>query len=159
MTIGQAQWEPVVDAVVIGAGLAGLTAARELEAAGASVLLVEANDRVGGRTITRRVGGVPVEMGGQWIGRGYAGVPTPGFFMDHGPALQEPVGRVHWAGTETATAWNGYMDGAVESGYRAEREVLSTLSASGAGYHPPSVSVGRDLSRGRSRAGATGTGG
>ncbi len=90
---------------------------------------------------------------------GYAGVSTPGFFMDHGPALQEPVGRVHWAGTETATAWNGYMDGAVESGYRAAREVLSTLSASGAGYHPPSVLVGENFARGRFRAGATGTGG
>ena len=33
---------------------------------------------------------------------GYAGVPVPGFFLDHGPALQEPVGRIHWAGTETA---------------------------------------------------------
>ncbi len=59
-----------MDAVVVGAGLAGLAAARELEGAGASVLVVEANDRVGGRTMTRRVGGVPVEMGGQWIGSG-----------------------------------------------------------------------------------------
>jgi monoamine oxidase len=58
---------------------------------------------------------------------GYAGVPVPGFFLDHGPALQEPVGRVHWAGTETAKAWGGYMDGAVESGGRAAREVLAKL--------------------------------
>ena len=70
MTGGSMQREPAVDAVVVGAGLAGLTAARELEAAGASVLVVEANDRVGGRTTIRHVGGVPVEMGGQWIGPG-----------------------------------------------------------------------------------------
>ena len=89
---------------------------------------------------------------------GYAGVPAPGFFLDHGPALQEPVGRIHWAGTETATRWNGYMDGAVESGHRAARGVLSALSA-GAGYHPRTDSDGRDLSRGRPRVGATGTGG
>jgi len=89
---------------------------------------------------------------------GYAGVPTPGFFLDHGPVLREPVGRVHWAGTETATAWNGYMDGAVESGHRAAREVLSMLSTSGAGYHQ-TASSGEDVSQGRSRAGATGTGG
>ena len=87
---------------------------------------------------------------------GYAGVPVPGFFLDHGPALREPVGRVHWAGTETAARWNGYMDGAVESGYRAAREVLS---AGGAGYDPRTDSDDRDLSRGRPRAGATGTGG
>ena len=91
---------------------------------------------------------------------GYAGVPVPGFFLDHGPALQEPVGRVHWAGTETAARWNGYMDGAIESGRRAARAVLSASSGGGAGYHPRTNSGGLDLSRGRSRSGATtGTGG
>ncbi|MDQ3182522.1 MAG: FAD-dependent oxidoreductase, partial [Actinomycetota bacterium] len=57
-----------VDAVVVGAGLAGLTAARELDAAGASVVVIEAQDRVGGRTKAGRVAGTTVEMGGQWIG-------------------------------------------------------------------------------------------
>ena len=60
---------------------------------------------------------------------GYGGIPTPGFLMDHGAALREPVGRVHWAGTETATEWSGYMDGAVQSGQRAAREVLAALDA------------------------------
>jgi monoamine oxidase len=55
---------------------------------------------------------------------GYAGLATPGLLTDHGPALREAAGRVHWAGTETATAWTGYMDGAVQSGERAAREVL-----------------------------------
>ena len=59
---------------------------------------------------------------------GYAGVPVPGMLLDHGPALAEPVGRIHWAGAETASEWNGYMDGAVESGERAAREVLSNLA-------------------------------
>jgi monoamine oxidase len=58
---------------------------------------------------------------------GYAGVPVPGMLLDHGPALAEPVGRIHWAGAETASAWNGYMEGAVESAERAAREVLSGL--------------------------------
>jgi monoamine oxidase len=97
------------------------------------------------------------DWGGEPYARGgYAGVPTPGFFLDHGPALQEPVGRVYWAGTETATRWNGYMDGAVESGRRAAREALS---ASGAGYHLPSPLISENHTRGRSRAGAPGTGG
>jgi monoamine oxidase len=43
-----------------------------------------------------------------------------------GPALRTPVGRIHFAGTETATFWNGYMDGAVRSGERAAREVLKS---------------------------------
>ena len=59
---------------------------------------------------------------------GYAGVPVPGMLLDHGPALTEPVGRIYWAGAETASEWNGYMDGAVESGERVAREVLSDLA-------------------------------
>jgi monoamine oxidase len=69
---------------------------------------------------------------------GYAGVPTPGLLLDHGPALQEPVGRIYWAGAETASEWSGYMDGAVESGERAARDVLSALAGEqeGAGLPP-----------------------
>jgi monoamine oxidase len=55
------------------------------------------------------------------------GVPTPGTLSALGPHLREPVGKIHWAGTETSTYWNGYMDGAVRSGERAAAEVLSTL--------------------------------
>lgn len=58
---------------------------------------------------------------------GYAGVPVPGMILDHGRALTEAVGRIHWAGAETASEWNGYMDGAVASGERAAREVLAAL--------------------------------
>jgi monoamine oxidase len=48
----------------------------------------------------------------------------PGALYSYGPALRDPVGRIHWAGTETSTYWNGYMDGAVRSGERAAMEVL-----------------------------------
>jgi monoamine oxidase len=51
----------------------------------------------------------------------------PGTLVDFGAALRQPVGRVHWAGTETSTYWNGYMDGAVRSGERAAAEVLVAL--------------------------------
>ena len=44
-----------------------------------------------------------------------------------GPALRTPVGRIHWAGTETSEAWCGYMDGAVRSGERVAAEVLESL--------------------------------
>jgi monoamine oxidase len=51
----------------------------------------------------------------------------PGTLTDFGAALREPVGRIHWAGTETSTYWNGYMDGAVRSGERAAAEALAGL--------------------------------
>ena len=59
------------------------------------------------------------------------GCPTaslpPGVMSVHGPALREPVGRIHWAGTESATEWTGYMEGAAASGERAAAEVLARL--------------------------------
>jgi monoamine oxidase len=57
------------DVIVIGAGAAGLAAARELSAAGRSVVLLEARERVGGRCWTRRMAGldIPVELGAEFI--------------------------------------------------------------------------------------------
>jgi monoamine oxidase len=54
-------------------------------------------------------------------------VPGPGVLVAYGPALRRPIGRIHWAGTETSTYWNGYMDGAVRSGERAAKEILDEL--------------------------------
>jgi len=59
------------DVIVVGAGVAGLTAADRLVAAGRDVIVLEARDRVGGRTLTVDVPGVPglrVDSGGQWVG-------------------------------------------------------------------------------------------
>ena len=53
--------------VVVGAGMAGLGAATELERLGADVVVVEARDRVGGRVRTDRSWGVPVELGAAWL--------------------------------------------------------------------------------------------
>ena len=52
---------------------------------------------------------------------------TPGAMLGCGPELRTPVGRIHWAGTETATEWCGYMDGALQSGERAAAEVIEAI--------------------------------
>ncbi len=51
----------------------------------------------------------------------------PGVLLDYGSTMREPVGPIHWAGTETATYWMGYMEGAVQSGECAAGEVLEDL--------------------------------
>ena len=62
-----------------------------------------------------------------WTRGCYVGFTPPGVLLDYGPSIRAPVGRIHWAGSETSDYWNGYMDGAVRSGQRAAREVLKVL--------------------------------
>jgi monoamine oxidase len=61
----------------------------------------------------------------EYSGGCYAGYFPPGVWTSFGQALREPIGRLHWAGTETATVWSSYMEGAVQSGQRAADEVLA----------------------------------
>ena len=63
----------------------------------------------------------------EWSRGCYAGYFPPGVWSDFGSALRTPIGRLHWAGTETAETWNGYFDGAVRSGERAAQEVGALL--------------------------------
>jgi monoamine oxidase len=62
-----------------------------------------------------------------WTRGCYVGFTPPGVLLDYGEAIRRPVGRIKWAGAETATFWNGYMDGALRSGSRAAGEVLADL--------------------------------
>lgn len=57
---------------------------------------------------------------------GYVAVPGPGVLTGFGFALLKPVGRIHWAGTETSDAWLGYIEGAIRSGERVAREILES---------------------------------
>src|SRR3954469_4827653 len=71
------------DIIVVGAGLAGLTAARKIRAAGKSVIVMEAQNRVGGRTLSEDIGGGEIaDLGGTFVG------PT----QDHGLALIKELG-------------------------------------------------------------------
>jgi monoamine oxidase len=65
--------------------------------------------------------------GEEWTRGCPVGLAGPGVLLEYGHALREPSGLIHWAGTETSTFWNGYMDGAVRSGERAAGEVLAGL--------------------------------
>ena len=67
-----------------------------------------------------------------WSRGCYAGVLGPGVWTGYGRALRESVDRVHWAGTETATRWMGYFDGAIQSGRRAAAEVTALEGAAAA---------------------------
>lgn len=51
----------------------------------------------------------------------------PGFLTRYGRHLRTPIGRMHFAGTETATEWSGYINGAVQAGERSATEVLVQL--------------------------------
>src|SRR5438270_12561731 len=82
-TAAAARGALATDVIVVGAGLSGLTAARQIEAAGRSAIVLEARGRGGGRTLSHPLGtGKVVEVGGQWIG------PT----QDHLAALAKELG-------------------------------------------------------------------
>lgn len=60
----------------------------------------------------------------RWSGGGPVAIGPPGALTNAGPALREPCGRVHWAGTETAERWGGYIEGAIVAGERAAAQAL-----------------------------------
>jgi monoamine oxidase len=60
----------------------------------------------------------------QYSGGGPIALFPPGSLSEHGAALRAPVGRIHWAGSETARDCMGFMEGAVESGQRAAAEMI-----------------------------------
>src|ERR1700761_4052474 len=88
------------DVVVVGAGFAGLAAARELSRRGHEVLVLEGRDRVGGRSYTGHVAGIPVDMGGTFVGPTQAavlaladelGIPTV-------PTYHDGANLIRWRG-------------------------------------------------------------
>ena len=62
----------------------------------------------------------------EWSRGGMMARWAPGVLSQFGHVLRTPVGRIHWAGTETATVSHGTIDGAIRSGERAALEVVET---------------------------------
>jgi monoamine oxidase len=60
----------------------------------------------------------------RYSGGGMIGHTPPGVLTEFGPALRQPCGRIHWAGTESSAVMYGFIDGAVRSGERAAAEVM-----------------------------------
>lgn len=60
----------------------------------------------------------------RYSGGGMIAHTPPGVLTEFGPALREPCGRIHWAGTESSAVMYGFIDGAVRSGERAAAEVM-----------------------------------
>jgi monoamine oxidase len=106
------------DVAVVGAGVAGLVAARRLREAGYDVTVLEARDRVGGRTLNQPIPGTDhvIEMGGQWLGPtqhriralvdelGLATYPTYDtgrHIVDWGGRVRRYTGRIPWLGAAT----------------------------------------------------------
>jgi monoamine oxidase len=103
--------------------------AGRLEAAKRRALVIEQAERALGPPLEQSIGYVDRDWSAEEWTRGCYGAHfPPGVWTQLGPSLREPVGRIHWAGTETAERWMGYVDGAIESGIRAAVEVLRDRS-------------------------------
>lgn len=68
----------------------------------------------------------------QYSGGCYTVIYPPGYITRYGKVVREPVGKLHFAGTETAIKWSGYMEGAISAGERAAREILHRMGKIGA---------------------------
>jgi polyamine oxidase len=110
-------------AIVVGAGVSGLTAAAELAGSGVEVVVLEARDRLGGRTWTHDVGGAPVDLGGSWI---------------HGPSGNPLAEFVRAAGMRWRNdgRWGTGLAAFSEDGTPCRPDVLSTLVAVLADFDP-----------------------
>lgn len=116
--------QPALMAFIVG------KSARALSGPGASerrALVIEALAELFGKHARRPVAYVDMDWPADPWSAGCVAFLGPGHMTACYQALCEPVGRIHFAGTETATRWPGYMDGAIEAGERAAAEILARL--------------------------------
>ena len=70
----------------------------------------------------------------EWTRGCYGAYLPTGGWTTYGDAIKAPIGRIHWAGTETASIWMGYIDGAIRSGERVAVEVAQALGQLGVAH-------------------------
>lgn len=109
--------------IVIGAGVSGLTAARDLAVGGADVTVLEARDRIGGRTWTADVAGARIDLGGSWI---------------HGPRHNPLADEARRAGLTWANdgVWGTGLTVFIEGEGWAPTDVATTLVATQHDFDP-----------------------
>ena len=106
------------DVIVVGGGFAGVTAAREAAVRGRSILLLEARDRLGGRTWSAAWDGIPIEYGGGWVHwhqpHTWSEITRAGLQVD----LSEDAQRAHWwVGDERRKGTIAERDAIAERGW------------------------------------------
>lgn len=139
------------DVCVVGAGYAGLTAAYRLKQAGRKVILLEARNRVGGRSLTAEVkGGGWIDLGGQWVGptqdRFYALIkemggetyPTPNFGKTLQRGILDPNTFVRIE-SETSSRYPG--SDLVEAGFKKIDDLAATLDRDKPWEHPDAAQL------------------
>ena len=98
------------EVIVVGAGLAGLVAARDLVRAGVAVTVLEARDRVGGRTLSTTLDGQTIDLGGQWIGDKHARLRRLASELGVESFAQHSRGKKVLARTDgTLTTFSGFL--------------------------------------------------
>lgn len=130
------------DTVIVGAGVAGLTAARLLRAAGRRVVVLEARDRIGGRTWTDRTSGFSVDRGASWI-HGIEGNPLTEVVAAFGmPTIEFTVGSFQAGGRPIANYDEAHreLDAAATEAWLADAEAVADRLAGAADVAEPGES-------------------
>ena len=138
----------MTDVIVIGAGLAGLACARDLAAGGADVTVLEARDRIGGRTGRGRAAGVEQDIGGELIGRMMT--PIIGLVGELGielePSYADLAGETPGCAAARARS-AGWTRSSARQRRSAHRDVYARMAEASAGLDPAAPWTHADAAR------------